>query len=97
VHSKFYETPKIHTLLIKFTDKEIVLKDKQEEINNARDVGVMKKEHEKQVYSDVLNPTESSLECYLINLLRIDMNAVDRQFIIIAMQVVLGICRHDLS
>lgn len=37
--SKFYETPKMHTLLIKFTDKEMVLKNKQKEINNAKDIG----------------------------------------------------------
>lgn len=50
----------MHTLLIKFTDKEIVLKNKQEEINNARDVGVTKTEHEKQVYSNVFNHTVMS-------------------------------------
>ena len=58
--SKLYETLKMHTLLIKFTDKEIVLKNKQEEINNAKDIGVTKTEHEKQVYSNVFNRTVTS-------------------------------------
>ena len=53
--SKFYETPKMHTLLIKLTDKETVLKNKQDEMNNARHVGVTKTEHEKQVHSNVFN------------------------------------------
>jgi len=55
VLSKFYETPKMGTLSIKFADKEIVLKDKQKEINAARDVDIVKREHKKQVYSDVFN------------------------------------------
>lgn len=45
----------MHTLLIKLTDKETVLKNKQDEMNNARHVGVTKTEHEKQVHSNVFN------------------------------------------
>ncbi|WP_281508783.1 latrotoxin-related protein [Wolbachia endosymbiont (group B) of Pandemis cinnamomeana] len=55
VLSKFYETPKMETLSIKFADKEIVLKDKQEEISTARYVDVVKREHKEQVYNDVFN------------------------------------------
>jgi len=62
VLSKFYETPKMETLSIIFADKEIVLKDKQKEINTARDIDVVKREHKKQVYSDVFNRTKSSPE-----------------------------------
>ena len=65
VLSKFYETPKMKTLSIKFADKEIALKDKQEEINTARDVDVVKREYKKQVYSDVFNCTKSSPEIML--------------------------------
>ena len=53
--SKFYETPKMRTLSVKFADKEIVLKDHQGEISAARDVDVVKKEHKDQVYNDVFN------------------------------------------
>ncbi|WP_353278272.1 latrotoxin-related protein [Wolbachia endosymbiont (group B) of Longitarsus flavicornis] len=55
VLSKFYETPKMKTLSIKFADKEIVLKDKQKEINTARYVDIVKREHKDQVYNDVFN------------------------------------------
>ncbi|MFP3027987.1 MAG: hypothetical protein ACEY3L_17725 [Wolbachia sp.] len=51
--SKFYKTPKMKTLSIKFTDKEIVLKDYEKEISTARDVNVVKKEYKDQVYNDV--------------------------------------------
>ncbi|WP_353280612.1 tetratricopeptide repeat protein [Wolbachia endosymbiont (group B) of Cyclophora punctaria] len=51
--SKFYKTPKMKTLSIKFTDKEIVLKDYEKEISTARDVNVVKKEYKDQVYDDV--------------------------------------------
>lgn len=51
--SKFYETSKMKTLSIKFTDKEIVLKDHEKEISTARDVNVVKKEHKDQIYNDV--------------------------------------------
>ncbi|CAQ54400.1 ankyrin repeat domain-containing protein [Wolbachia endosymbiont of Culex quinquefasciatus] len=54
--SKFYETPRMKTLFIKFADKEIILKEHQEEISTARDVNVVKKEHKDQVYNDVFNP-----------------------------------------
>ncbi|BET30009.1 hypothetical protein wCauBTS_06160 [Wolbachia pipientis] len=55
VLSKFYKIPKMETLSIKFADKEIVLKDKQKEINTARYVDIVKREHKEQVYSDVFN------------------------------------------
>ncbi|WP_341819680.1 latrotoxin-related protein [Wolbachia endosymbiont (group A) of Brachyopa scutellaris] len=51
--SKFYKTPKMKTLSIKFTDKEIVLKDYEKEISTARDINVVKKEYKDQVYNDV--------------------------------------------
>ncbi|WP_375316768.1 ankyrin repeat domain-containing protein [Wolbachia endosymbiont (group A) of Opomyza germinationis] len=57
--SRFYETPKMATLSIKFADKEVVLKDHQEEISTARDVNVVKKEHKDQVYNDVFNKKRS--------------------------------------
>ncbi|WP_265017233.1 latrotoxin-related protein [Wolbachia endosymbiont (group A) of Epistrophe grossularia] len=60
--SRFYETPKMATLSIKFADKEVVLKDHQEEISTARDVNVVKKEHKDQVYNDVFNHAKSSPE-----------------------------------
>ncbi|WP_339047305.1 latrotoxin-related protein [Candidatus Mesenet endosymbiont of Phosphuga atrata] len=60
--SKFYKEPKMETLSIKFTDKEIILKDHQEQISIARDVNVVKKEHKDQVYNDVFNHTKSSPE-----------------------------------
>ncbi|WP_264338148.1 latrotoxin-related protein [Wolbachia endosymbiont (group A) of Cheilosia soror] len=47
------------TLSIKFADKEVVLKDHQEEISTARDVNVVKKEHKDQVYNDVFNKKRS--------------------------------------
>ncbi|WP_264706714.1 NACHT domain-containing protein [Wolbachia endosymbiont (group B) of Archips podanus] len=53
--SKFYEIPKMKTLSVKFADKEIVLKDHQEEISAARDVNIVKKEYKDQVYNDVFN------------------------------------------
>ncbi|WP_341812411.1 hypothetical protein [Wolbachia endosymbiont (group A) of Conops quadrifasciatus] len=40
----FYKEPKMKTLSIKFADKEIMLKDHQEEISTARDVDIVKKE-----------------------------------------------------
>jgi hypothetical protein len=43
------------TLSIKLADKEVVLKDHQEEISTARDVNIVKKEHKDQVYNDVFN------------------------------------------
>ncbi|WP_265017002.1 ankyrin repeat domain-containing protein [Wolbachia endosymbiont (group B) of Endotricha flammealis] len=58
VLSKFYETPKMETLSIKFADKEIILKEHQEQISSARNVNVVKKEHKEQVYHDVFNRTE---------------------------------------
>jgi hypothetical protein len=67
VLSKFYETPEMETLSIKFADKEIALKDKQEEINTARYVDVVKREHKKQVYSDVFNRTKSSPEVIMLS------------------------------
>lgn len=51
--NKFYTTPKMKTLSIKFADKEIVLKDYDKEISTARDVDVVRKEYEDQVYNDV--------------------------------------------
>ncbi|WP_425384374.1 hypothetical protein [Wolbachia endosymbiont (group B) of Eupithecia inturbata] len=40
--SKFYKTPKMKTLSIKFTDKEIVLKDHEKEISAARYLDIVK-------------------------------------------------------
>ncbi|WP_281508815.1 tetratricopeptide repeat protein [Wolbachia endosymbiont (group B) of Pandemis cinnamomeana] len=51
--SKFYKIPKMKALSIKFADKEIVLKDHEKEINAARDINIVKREHRNQVYSDV--------------------------------------------
>ncbi|WP_143688847.1 tetratricopeptide repeat protein [Wolbachia endosymbiont of Laodelphax striatellus] len=51
--NKFYTTPKMKTLSIKYADKEIVLKDYDKEISTARDVDVVRKEYEDQVYNDV--------------------------------------------
>ncbi|WP_341816351.1 ankyrin repeat domain-containing protein [Wolbachia endosymbiont (group A) of Nomada goodeniana] len=61
VLSKFYETPKMATLSIKFADKEINLKDHQEKISTARDINVVKKEYKDQVYSDVFHYTGSKV------------------------------------
>ncbi|PBQ26569.1 hypothetical protein BTO27_04360, partial [Wolbachia pipientis wAus] len=65
--SKFYETPKMKTLSIKFADKEVVLKEHQEEISGARDVNVVKKEYKDQVYNDVFNHTKSSPEVIMLS------------------------------
>ncbi|MDD9334628.1 MAG: ankyrin repeat domain-containing protein [Rickettsiaceae bacterium] len=65
--SKFYETPRMKTLFIKFADKEIVLKDHEKEISTARDVNVVKKEHKDQVYDDVFNHTKSSPEVIMLS------------------------------
>ncbi|WP_264375752.1 ankyrin repeat domain-containing protein [Wolbachia endosymbiont (group B) of Sphaerophoria taeniata] len=54
--SKFYETPRMKTLCIKFADKEIVLKDHEKEISAARDINIVKREYKDQVYNDVFNP-----------------------------------------
>ncbi|WP_246038717.1 latrotoxin-related protein [Wolbachia endosymbiont of Leptopilina clavipes] len=51
--SKFYKTPKMKTLSIKFTDKEIVLKDHEKEISAARYLDIVKREYKDQVYDDV--------------------------------------------
>ncbi|WP_265023939.1 ankyrin repeat domain-containing protein [Wolbachia endosymbiont (group A) of Epagoge grotiana] len=67
VLSKFYEKPKMATLSIKFADKEIILKEHQEEISTARDVNVMKKEHKDQVYNGVFNHTKSSPEVIMLS------------------------------
>ncbi|MFT4314720.1 MAG: FxSxx-COOH system tetratricopeptide repeat protein [Wolbachia pipientis] len=53
--SKFYEIPEMKTLSIKFADKEIILKEHQEEISAARDMNIVKKEHKDQVYDDVFS------------------------------------------
>lgn len=60
--SKFYETPKMKTLSIKFADKEIVLEDYEKEISTARDVNVVQKEYNDQIYNDVFNSTKSDSE-----------------------------------
>ncbi|WP_438456617.1 ankyrin repeat domain-containing protein [Wolbachia endosymbiont of Kerria lacca] len=65
--SKFYEEPKMATLSIKFADKEIILKEHQEQISSARNVNVVKKEHEDQVYNDVFNHTKSSPEVIMLS------------------------------
>nr|CAH7726410.1 unnamed protein product [Callosobruchus chinensis] len=65
--SKFYEEPKMATLSIKFADKEIILKEHQEEISTARNVNVVKKEHKDQVYNDVFNHTKSSPEVIMLS------------------------------
>ncbi|WP_264377974.1 ankyrin repeat domain-containing protein [Wolbachia endosymbiont (group B) of Philonthus cognatus] len=65
--SKFYEEPKMGTLSIKFADKEVVLKEHQEEISSARDVNVVKKEYKDQVYNDVFNHTKSSPEVIMLS------------------------------
>lgn len=65
--SKFYETPRMKTLFIKFADKEIVLKDHEKEISTARDVNVVKKEHKDQVYNGVFNHTKSSPEVIMLS------------------------------
>ncbi|BET37126.1 hypothetical protein [Wolbachia pipientis] len=60
--SKFYKTPKMKTLSIKFVDKEIVLKDHEKEISTAREVNVVKKEHKDQVYDDVFSFNQEGVE-----------------------------------
>ncbi|UPA54511.1 ankyrin repeat domain-containing protein [Wolbachia pipientis] len=64
--SKFYEEPKMETLSVKFADKEIVLKDHQEQINTARDMNIVKKEHSDQVYNDVFNSIKSEPEVIMV-------------------------------
>ncbi len=64
--SKFYEEPKMETLSVKFADKEIVLKDHQEQINTARDMNIVKKEHSDQVYNDVFNSVKSEPEVIMV-------------------------------
>ncbi|WP_237342887.1 tetratricopeptide repeat protein [Wolbachia endosymbiont of Folsomia candida] len=55
----FYQEAKMQTLSVKFADKEIILKDHQEQISAARDIDVVKKEHKDQVYNNVFNHTRS--------------------------------------
>uniref|UniRef100_A0A1B6DIQ5 Uncharacterized protein n=1 Tax=Clastoptera arizonana TaxID=38151 RepID=A0A1B6DIQ5_9HEMI len=52
--SGFYEELKMESLSIRFADSEIVLRDKRKEINSARDINVVKREHRKQAYSDLI-------------------------------------------
>lgn len=51
----FYKEPKMKTLSIKHDNKDIILKDYQEEISAARNVDTVKKEYRDQVYDDVFN------------------------------------------
>ncbi|MCA7010368.1 tetratricopeptide repeat protein [Wolbachia endosymbiont of Tribolium confusum] len=56
--NKFYKIPKMKTLSIKFADKEIMLKDHQKEISTARDINIVKREYNEQLYNDVFNRSE---------------------------------------
>ncbi len=77
----FYEEPKMKTLSVKFADKEVVLKDHQEEISTARDVSVVKKGHKDQVYNDVFNRTKNDSEVMVSDQLRRHRHEHSRQSI----------------
>uniref|UniRef100_UPI0033405B6F latrotoxin-related protein n=1 Tax=Wolbachia endosymbiont (group B) of Pilophorus perplexus TaxID=3066160 RepID=UPI0033405B6F len=67
------------TLSVKFADKEVVLKDHQEEISTARDVSVVKKGHKDQVYNDVFNRTKNDSEVMVSDQLRRHRHEHSRQ------------------
>lgn len=58
----FYKEPKMKTLSIKYDNKDIILKDYQEEISAARNVDTVKKEYRDQVYDDVFNRIPEVME-----------------------------------
>ncbi|KAG8239467.1 hypothetical protein J437_LFUL018999 [Ladona fulva] len=53
VLNEFYEEPKLETLSIKFSDKEVVLREHHRDINRAMYLSSMKKKHQDEVYKEV--------------------------------------------